>query len=226
MRSTISKSGGNASLARAVGKVWRSLNGHESESWTQAGRGFICTRSVGALPCWQIPPLIRGACALCSGCVGSDPRSPWKPGVPPRADKPPTAGTRIVSARIGEPQGGPNVRHRGSSRKKQQVNDAACCSYGGGSIRHYYLVLHTISVADHGKPYPDAITWWRLMLYASLTFREFCGPRFRRLLRASSLFSLVMASLLAQPPQARSEEEIVVLANCNQVDKLEVDHLP
>ena len=36
MRSAISKSGGNASLARAVGKVWRSLNGHEGESWTQA----------------------------------------------------------------------------------------------------------------------------------------------------------------------------------------------
>jgi hypothetical protein len=36
MRSTISKSGGNASLARAVGKVWRSLNGHEGESRTQA----------------------------------------------------------------------------------------------------------------------------------------------------------------------------------------------
>jgi hypothetical protein len=36
MRSAISKSGGNTSLARAVGKVWRSLHGHESESWKQA----------------------------------------------------------------------------------------------------------------------------------------------------------------------------------------------
>jgi hypothetical protein len=36
MRGAISKSGGNASLARAVEKVWRSLHGHEGESWRQA----------------------------------------------------------------------------------------------------------------------------------------------------------------------------------------------
>jgi hypothetical protein len=34
MRSGVSKSGGNASLAGEK-KVWRSLNGHESESWKQ-----------------------------------------------------------------------------------------------------------------------------------------------------------------------------------------------
>ena len=35
MRSAISESGGNASLAGEEGKVWRSLNGPESESWKQ-----------------------------------------------------------------------------------------------------------------------------------------------------------------------------------------------
>ena len=38
MRSAVSKSGGNASLAEARGKVWRHLLGHEGESWTQARR--------------------------------------------------------------------------------------------------------------------------------------------------------------------------------------------
>ena len=36
MRSAISKSGGNTSLARAVGRVWRNLNGHEGKSRKQA----------------------------------------------------------------------------------------------------------------------------------------------------------------------------------------------
>jgi hypothetical protein len=36
MRSAISKSGGNSSLARVIGRVWRNLNGHEGESRTQA----------------------------------------------------------------------------------------------------------------------------------------------------------------------------------------------
>ena len=36
MRGTVSKSGGNASLAGESKKVWRSLNGHESESRKQA----------------------------------------------------------------------------------------------------------------------------------------------------------------------------------------------
>ena len=35
MRSAVSESGGNASLAGVKGKVWRSLNGPESESWKQ-----------------------------------------------------------------------------------------------------------------------------------------------------------------------------------------------
>jgi len=38
MRSAVSKSGGNASLAEARGKVWRRLLGHEGESRTQARR--------------------------------------------------------------------------------------------------------------------------------------------------------------------------------------------
>jgi len=38
MRSAVSKSGGNASLAEARGKVWRRLLGHEGESRIQARR--------------------------------------------------------------------------------------------------------------------------------------------------------------------------------------------
>jgi hypothetical protein len=38
MRGAVSKSGGNASLAGESEKVWRSLNGHESESWIQPRR--------------------------------------------------------------------------------------------------------------------------------------------------------------------------------------------
>jgi len=38
MRRAISKGGGNSSLAGESGKVWRRLNGHESESWTQPRR--------------------------------------------------------------------------------------------------------------------------------------------------------------------------------------------
>jgi hypothetical protein len=50
MRSAISKSGGNASLARAVEKVWRSLNGHEGESRKQAKvdlKPFDCSALEG-----------------------------------------------------------------------------------------------------------------------------------------------------------------------------------
>jgi hypothetical protein len=38
MRSVVSESGGNASLAGESWQVWRSLNGHESESWIQPRR--------------------------------------------------------------------------------------------------------------------------------------------------------------------------------------------
>jgi hypothetical protein len=38
MRSVISESGGNASLAGERRQVWRSLNGHEGESWIQPRR--------------------------------------------------------------------------------------------------------------------------------------------------------------------------------------------
>jgi hypothetical protein len=38
MRSVISKSGGNASLAGKSWKVWRCLNGHKGESRTQPRR--------------------------------------------------------------------------------------------------------------------------------------------------------------------------------------------
>ena len=38
MRSAVSKSGGNASLAGEEWKVWRSLNGHEGESRKQPRR--------------------------------------------------------------------------------------------------------------------------------------------------------------------------------------------
>jgi hypothetical protein len=38
MRGAISKSGGNSLAGRRKQKVWRRLNGHESESWIQPRR--------------------------------------------------------------------------------------------------------------------------------------------------------------------------------------------
>lgn len=38
MRGAVSKSGGNASLAGESKQVWRSLNGHEGESWIHPRR--------------------------------------------------------------------------------------------------------------------------------------------------------------------------------------------
>src|ERR1700719_3933003 len=41
MRSAVSESGGNASLAGSAGRVWRSLNGHEGESRTRPRRTSV-----------------------------------------------------------------------------------------------------------------------------------------------------------------------------------------
>src|ERR1700731_2185498 len=46
MRSVVSESGGNASLAGESWQVWRSLNGHESESWIQQGGPGATTRNI------------------------------------------------------------------------------------------------------------------------------------------------------------------------------------